>query len=53
MPYGGDFQLITYEMIWDNMFHNTREDILGGLLHLATGGKLYCTPISAYILHLS
>ena len=22
MPYDGDFQLITYEMIWDNMFHN-------------------------------
>ena len=32
MPYDGDFQLITYEVIWDNMFHDVGEEILGGLI---------------------
>ena len=32
--YGGDFQLIPYEMIWDNMFHNVEEGILGGLVFI-------------------
>ena len=31
MPYDGDFQLITYEIIWANMFHNVGGEILGGL----------------------
>ena len=31
MPYDGEFQLITYEMIWANMFHNVGGEILGGL----------------------
>ena len=34
MPYGGDYQLITYEMIWDNMFHNVGEEILRGLVFI-------------------
>ena len=34
IPYGGDYQLITYEMIWDNMFHNVGEEILGGLVFI-------------------
>ena len=34
MPYDGDFQLITYEMIWDSMFHNVGEEILGGLVFI-------------------
>ena len=32
--YDGDFQLITYEIIWDSMFHNAREEILGGLVFI-------------------
>ena len=34
MPYDGDFQLITYEVVWDNMFHNAGEKIPGGLLFI-------------------
>ena len=32
MPYGDYYQLITYEMILDNMFHNAGEEIFGGLV---------------------
>ena len=34
IPYDGDFQLITYEVIWDNMFHNAGDEILGGLVFI-------------------
>ena len=32
MPYDSDFQLITYEMIWANMFHNVGREILEDLV---------------------
>ena len=34
MPYDDDFQLITYEMIWANMFHNVGGEILRGLISI-------------------
>ena len=34
MPYGDDYQLITYEMILDSMFHNVGEEIFGGLVFI-------------------
>ena len=34
MPYDGDFQLITYEMIWDSMFHNVGGEILRVLIFI-------------------
>ena len=34
MPYDDEFQLITYEMIWANMFHNAGGEILRGLISI-------------------
>ena len=34
MPYDGDFQLITYEVIWASMLHNVGGEILGGLVSI-------------------
>ena len=34
MPYDDDFQLIIYEMIWANMFHNVGGEILIGLISI-------------------
>ena len=34
MPYDDDFQLITCEMIWANMFHNVGGEILRDLISI-------------------
>ena len=34
MPYDGDLQLITYEMIWASTFHNVGGEILGGQIFI-------------------